>query len=65
MAPLCGIFNVAIVTLETICYVDMYLMLHVAYYGPKNQLIYHPYLTARNYLTVSMSTLKTYIKLSH
>ncbi|XP_028170550.1 uncharacterized protein LOC114360170 [Ostrinia furnacalis] len=51
MAPLCGIFNYAIVALEAICYIDLYLMLHVAYYGTKNQLIYHPYLTAKNYLT--------------
>ncbi|KOB77802.1 putative tetrameric potassium-selective cyclic nucleotide gated channel [Operophtera brumata] len=50
MAPLCGTFNATIVVLEVICYIDMYVMLHVAYYGPKNQLIYHPYLTARNYL---------------
>lgn len=52
MAPLCGTFNTTILVLEVISYIDMYVMLHVAYYGPKNQLIYHPYLTARNYLKV-------------
>ncbi|XP_072950048.1 uncharacterized protein [Epargyreus clarus] len=51
MAPSCGSFNITLVVLEAICYVDLYLMFHVAYYGPKNQLIYHPYLTAKNYLT--------------
>ncbi|RVE53569.1 hypothetical protein evm_001710 [Chilo suppressalis] len=50
LAPMAGIFNILIVVLETFCYVDLYLMLHVAYYGPKNQLIYHPYLTAKHYL---------------
>ncbi|XP_053605424.1 uncharacterized protein LOC128672350 isoform X1 [Plodia interpunctella] len=50
LAPLCGQFNVVLLVLEIICYIDLYLMLHVAYYGPKNQLIYHPYLTAKNYL---------------
>ncbi|XP_039750920.1 uncharacterized protein LOC120627130 isoform X2 [Pararge aegeria] len=49
-APTCKLFNIAIVVLECFCYVDLYLMLHVAFYGHKNQLIYHPYLTARNYL---------------
>ncbi|XP_045496927.1 uncharacterized protein LOC123695204 [Colias croceus] len=53
MAPTCGNFNITIVVLETICYIDIYLMLHVAYYGSKNQLIYHPYLTAKNYLCKS------------
>ncbi|XP_050349519.1 uncharacterized protein LOC126772954 [Nymphalis io] len=51
MAPTCKQFNITIVVLESICYFDLYLMLHVAFYGPKNQLIYHPYLTAKNYLT--------------
>uniref|UniRef100_A0A2A4JMM9 Cyclic nucleotide-binding domain-containing protein n=1 Tax=Heliothis virescens TaxID=7102 RepID=A0A2A4JMM9_HELVI len=50
MAPQFGAFNVTLVILETICYIDMYLMLHVAYYGSKNQLIYHPYMTAKHYL---------------
>ncbi|KAF9418586.1 hypothetical protein HW555_004634, partial [Spodoptera exigua] len=50
MAPLFGKFNVTLIILETICYIDMYLMLHVAYYGCKNQLIYHPYMTAKHYL---------------
>nr|XP_034828736.1 uncharacterized protein LOC117986036 isoform X4 [Maniola hyperantus] len=49
-APTCNRFNIPVVFLECFCYADLYLMLHVAYYGPKNQLIYHPYLTARNYL---------------
>ncbi|XP_045767715.1 uncharacterized protein LOC123869033 isoform X1 [Maniola jurtina] len=49
-APTCNRFNIAVIFLECFCYVDLYLMLHVAFYGPKNQLIYHPYLTARNYL---------------
>lgn len=53
MAPLFGTFNVTLVILETICYLDMYLMLHVAYYGCKNQLIYHPYMTAKHYLQVN------------
>nr|XP_026485505.1 uncharacterized protein LOC113393027 isoform X2 [Vanessa tameamea] len=51
MAPTCKQFNIVIVVLESICYLDLYLMLHVAFYGSKNQLIYHPYLTAKNYLT--------------
>ncbi|XP_059058535.1 uncharacterized protein LOC131851991 isoform X1 [Achroia grisella] len=50
MAPLYGMFNTTILVLESICYIDVYLMLHVAFYGSKNQLIYHPYLTAINYL---------------
>ncbi|KAJ8719060.1 hypothetical protein PYW07_016616 [Mythimna separata] len=50
MAPQFGSFNVTLLILEIICYLDMYLMLHVAYYGPKNQLIYHPYMTAKHYL---------------
>lgn len=33
-------------------------MLHVAYYGPKKQLIYHPYLTAQHYLKVSVINIK-------
>ncbi|XP_050665501.1 potassium voltage-gated channel protein eag-like [Leptidea sinapis] len=53
LAPTCGKFNSIVVVLEAICYVDLYLMLHVAFYGTKNQLIYHPYLTAKNYLTRS------------
>lgn len=55
MAPTCKQFNTAIVVLECICYIDLYLMLHVAFYGPKNQLIYHPYLTAKNYLKVCVN----------
>ncbi|XP_045524847.1 uncharacterized protein LOC123714573 isoform X1 [Pieris brassicae] len=55
MAPTCGSFNIIMITLEAICYVDLYIMLHVAYYGSKNQLIYHPYLTAKNYLTRSFA----------
>ncbi|CAG9579751.1 unnamed protein product [Danaus chrysippus] len=50
MAPTYDRFNIIIVICEAICYTDLYLMLHVAFYGSKNQLIYHPYLTARNYL---------------
>ncbi|XP_075976271.1 uncharacterized protein LOC142976664 [Anticarsia gemmatalis] len=50
MAPVFTDLNIPIAFLETMCYVDMYLMLHVAYYGPKNQLIYHPYMTAKHYL---------------
>ncbi|KAI8420830.1 hypothetical protein MSG28_008031 [Choristoneura fumiferana] len=50
MAPMCKIFNIPLLIMESICYVDLYLMLHVAFYGPKNQLISHPYLTAKNYL---------------
>ncbi|KAL4707314.1 hypothetical protein ACJJTC_019852 [Scirpophaga incertulas] len=50
MAPMCRIFNIPLAVLEAICYMDLYLMLHVAYYGTKNQLVYHPYLTAKNYL---------------
>ncbi|KAI5644539.1 cyclic nucleotide-binding domain-containing protein [Phthorimaea operculella] len=50
MAPMCTTFNATIVFLEIICYIDLYLRLHIAYYGSKNQLIYHPYLTAKNYL---------------
>ncbi|KAM3966948.1 uncharacterized protein ACR2FA_011829 [Aphomia sociella] len=50
MAPMYGTFNIAILVLESICYIDLYLRLHVAFYGSKNQLIYHPYLTAKNYL---------------
>ncbi|XP_037296930.1 uncharacterized protein LOC115445031 isoform X2 [Manduca sexta] len=50
-APPCRIFNVALIILESFCYIDIYVRLHVAYYGSKNQLIYHPYMTARHYLT--------------
>lgn len=52
MAPLFKTFNEAIVVCEAISYIDIFLRLHVAYYGPKNQLIYHPYMTAKNYLKV-------------
>lgn len=52
MAPMCKIFNIPLIIMESICYIDLYLMLHVAFYGPKNQLISHPYLTAKNYLQV-------------
>ncbi|KPJ19458.1 Potassium voltage-gated channel protein eag [Papilio machaon] len=51
MAPLYGNYNTSLLVFETIAYVDLYLMLHVAFYGAKNQLIYHPYLTAKNYIT--------------
>ncbi|XP_049871178.1 uncharacterized protein LOC126370383 [Pectinophora gossypiella] len=50
MAPMFTMFNETVMFLETVCYVDLYLKLHIAYYGSKNQLIYHPYLTAKNYL---------------
>ncbi|KAJ0177846.1 hypothetical protein K1T71_006719 [Dendrolimus kikuchii] len=50
MAPLQRSCNEIILILESICYIDWYLMLHVAYYGSKNQLIFHPYMMARNYL---------------
>ncbi|XP_013174089.1 PREDICTED: uncharacterized protein LOC106122580 isoform X1 [Papilio xuthus] len=51
MAPLYGSYNTSLLVFEMISYVDLYLMLHVAFYGAKNQLIYHPYLTAKNYIT--------------
>ncbi|XP_041968067.1 uncharacterized protein LOC121725268 [Aricia agestis] len=50
MAPSFCYFDNTILALEILCYIDMYLMLHVAYYGPENQLIFHPYLTAKHYL---------------
>ncbi|XP_063543200.1 uncharacterized protein LOC134751681 [Cydia strobilella] len=50
MAPMFRMFNIPILVLEVFCYIDLYLMFHVAYYGSKNQLIIHPYLTAQNYL---------------
>ncbi|XP_061704790.1 uncharacterized protein LOC133516091 isoform X3 [Cydia pomonella] len=50
MAPMFRMFNFPILVLEIFCYIDLYLMFHVAYYGSKNQLIIHPYLTAKNYL---------------
>lgn len=52
MAPQGGAFIAMIQVLDIICYIDLYIMLHVATYGSKNQLIYHPYLTAKHYLTV-------------
>nr|XP_037867571.1 uncharacterized protein LOC101747086 isoform X1 [Bombyx mori] len=50
MAPLYGSFAVTISTFEYIMYLDLYVMMHVAYYGEKNQLIFHPYLTAKRYI---------------
>lgn len=60
MAPTYDRFNIIIVTCEAICYIDLYLMMHVAFYGSKNQLIYHPYLTAKNYLRVRSILLQAY-----
>ncbi|XP_068626724.1 uncharacterized protein [Battus philenor] len=51
MAPLYGTYNTLLLVFESIAYIDVYLMLHVAFYGAKNQLIYHPYLTAKNYIS--------------
>lgn len=57
MAPLYGSYNTSLLVFEAISYIDLYLMLHVAFYGAKNQLIYHPYLTAKNYVTVRTKTM--------
>ncbi|CAG9122543.1 unnamed protein product [Plutella xylostella] len=50
MDPVGNVLKGIILTLEIICYVDIFIRLHVAYYGPQNQLIYHPYKTAKHYL---------------